>query len=322
MGLESSITEENKKQASNIKNTIINRVAEPIEKSQEDLLQVSIYIQQLNNFIDGQIELSENKIYIMLKWLSSNFCLNLIYLLEENIVFLRRARKFEERSSSSYCFTELQDLLFVPEEKKDMVDIGRMNKAKTPMYYGVISHSYFNKFDTALSEIDAKELDYINILDSKLKKSIKSLYIGGFDLFIKGKEIHTWVHPYYQEAYQMLSDKCKEKNNDFLLKSYSLCSAFFADTLSRKKHGRLYEVTSTLSSILFETTHLDSIIYESVQIEGTPVIVIKPSVVTKALEHETVISFKILSNLGYGIYYGEQVNRGKVVNNQLEWEHA
>ena len=99
------------------KRNIDYRVNKSIEKSQEDLIQVSIYIKQLNNFIDGKIELSDNRIYNIFQWLVNNFMLNFIYQLEENKVVLRRARKFKEKNTSRPYFEDIQKLSYI--QKKD-----------------------------------------------------------------------------------------------------------------------------------------------------------------------------------------------------------
>ena len=79
------------------KNHIDSRTSEDVERSRENLLQVSTYIKQLNTYIDGgDIKLSKHKIYNMIQWLFKNFTLNLIYQLDKDIVVFRRARKYEE----------------------------------------------------------------------------------------------------------------------------------------------------------------------------------------------------------------------------------
>ncbi len=310
----------NKNQLAVIQDAITNRTFEDIYISKENLIKVSTYIKQLNSHINGNIELSSNKIYNMLTWLQANFTLNLIYKLDEGKVVLRRARKYEEKNSKSFCYKHVQDLVCIPENQKDIAPLGRMNKAKEPMYYGVISHSHFNRFDTVLSEVDALEYDVVNILDSMLDETISTCHMGAFDLYIRYKKLPDHIHDFNGEAYQYLIDSCDE--NKFLLDSYILCNAFFADILSRKKQGNLHQVTSTLSSIIFENKNIDSIIYESVQVKNAPVIVIKPEIVYEKMKHEAVVSFQVKSNLGYGLYYGDELYKGKITNNSyIEWDY-
>ncbi len=305
-----------------INDHVNKRTSEPIETSICGLKEISMNIKQLNSYIDGNLELSNKKIYNILTNLYSNFSLNLIYELNENIV-LRRARKFEEKKASiNYCFTCLKDLLSVPDEKKHIIKTGRLNKAEKSVYYASISDKNFNSYDVALSEVDAMETDYINILDSITTKSLNAVYIGAFNFVLKGWNLPEWIHPYYKEVYKLFQDKCLENNNKYLFESYILCSTFFSDILRRKGHDKLYDITSMLASIIFEKNNIDAIVYESVQIEGAPVIAIKPNAVKEKVKHQDIFSFRVDTNLGYGLYYGEEVNNGNVENGQLKWTTA
>ncbi len=309
----------NKERLKTIKDHINKRTSEPIETSISGLKEISVNIKQLNSYIDSNLELSSKKIYHILTNLYSNFSLGLIYELNENIV-LRRARKFEEKESKiNYCFTCLKDLLSVPDDKKYIIKTGRLNQAKKPIYYASISDKNFNFYDTALSEVDAMETDYINILDSVTTKSLNAVYIGSFNFIARGQKLPEWVHKYHKEAYKLFKDKCRENNNNYLFESYILCSSFFSDILRRKGHDRLYDVTSTLASIIFEKNNIDAIVYESVQVEGAPVIAIKPNAVKEKVKHQDIFSFRVDTYLGYGLYYGKKVNIGSVKNGQLKW---
>ena len=137
------------------------------EESKEELIEASICIEQLNNFIDDKIELSEKKVYLLLKYLYENHSLHLIYELDKD-KWLRRARKYEEKDTQvpKYYFTKTNELSIIPDDKKDIVGIGRLNKEKQPIYYGCFSDKNFNNYEVALSEVNAIDLDYINYLDS------------------------------------------------------------------------------------------------------------------------------------------------------------
>lgn len=300
---------------------IMSRTLEDKEISKENLLNLSTHIKQLNSYINNEIELSDSTIYNKLKWMFSKLSFHFIYELEENIS-LRRARKFEEKNTSTYCFQNTKELSYIQDKDSEYATLQRLSKAKKPIYYGVISESNFIKFDTALSEINATELDYINILDSKLTKSLTTLYIGAFDLSVKGKEFPKWIHPLLADIYQEFSDKCKDEENPYLLESHILCSTFFADILSRKNEGNLYEVTSILASFILESKNIDSIIYESVQVKGAPCIVIKPKVVDEKIEHTDTISVQVKSNLGYGIYYVHELYTSESIekNGDIVWK--
>jgi len=302
----------NKEQHKKDKEEMMKRTEEDPSESKVNLLKLSTCINQLNSYINNEIELSSNAIYNKLKWMFSELSFHFIYELEENIS-LRRARKFEEKNTSFYCFQNTDQLSYIQDSK--FAGMGRLNKDKESMYYGVISHSVFNEFDTALSEINADELDYVNILDSKTNKSLTALYIGAFDLLSRGQKFPKWIHCQIKKNYKIFSDECENKKNPHLLESHILCSAFFADILSRKNEGNLYKVTSTLASIILKTKNPDSIIYESVQVKGVPSIVIKPTVVDDKIEHIDAVSVQVTSNLGEGIYEGIKLYESESIEN-------
>ena len=150
-----------------------------------------------------------------LKWMFSELSFHFIYELKENIS-LRRARKFEEKNSSYYCFQNTDDLSYIQEKDSKFATLQRLSKAKEPMYYEVISESNFDKFDTELSEINANELDYVNILDSKTNKSLTALYIGAFDLLSRGQKFPKWIHCQIKKNYKIFSDECENQKNPYL----------------------------------------------------------------------------------------------------------
>lgn len=114
-------TLEDKKMRENRENHTENRkyikelvLSKTLEKCYAELIDASIYIDQLNNFIDDKIQLSENKVYQLIKYLYENHTLNLIYQLEKD-KSLRRARKYEERNIEvpKYCFTKTDELTLI-----------------------------------------------------------------------------------------------------------------------------------------------------------------------------------------------------------------
>lgn len=301
-----------------IKNLVFSK--EP-EKSKEELIDASIYIDQLNDFIEEKIELSENKVYLLLKYLYDNHTLNLIYQLDKD-KWLRRARKYEEKNTQvpKYCFGKTSELDIIPDDKKDIVEIGRLNKEKQPIYYACLSENNFNNYDVVLSEINAIDLDYVNYLDSITTGYLEVIRIGAFDLFMRGQSLHHWIDRYNLRIFKLFKKCCEKKQNRCLLESHQLCSAFFADILSRKNHKNLYKVTSTLADIIFENKQVDAIIYESVQVKGAPLIAIRPEALKQKVKHEKVASLKVEAKLGYGIYYTDVINQGTVDGKLLNWD--
>ena len=125
---------------------------------------------------------------------------------------------------------------------------------------------------------------------------------------------------YNLRIFKLFKKCCEKQQNRFLLESHQLCSAFFADILSRKNHKNLYKVTSVLADIIFENKQVDAIVYESVQVKGAPVIAIKPKALAQKVQHKKVASLRVEANLGYGIYYVNVINEGIVHSDQLSWE--
>lgn len=290
------------------------------EESKEELIEASICIEQLNNFIDDKIELSEKKVYLLLKYLYENHSLHLIYELDKD-KWLRRARKYEEKDTQvpKYCFTKTNELSIIPDDKKDIVGIGRLNKEKQPIYYGCFSDKDFNNYEVALSEVNAIDLDYINYLDSITIEYLNVIRIGAFDLYMRGQKLPHWIDCYNSRIFKLFKKCCERKKKKYLLESHQLCSAFFADILSRKNHKNLYKVTSILANIIFENEQVDAIIYESVQVKGAPVIAIRPKALAEKIQHKNVASLRIEANLGYGIYYSVTINKGTVDEAILNW---
>lgn len=317
------LNQRNSKRKKDIDDCIEKRTSIDIEKSLEELIEVSLIIKQLNDFIDRKLELSSKEIKNKIQRLISHFTINLIYALDSEIA-LRRTRKFTtEKTSIPFCFDNLEDMLYVPESKKSIIKVGRFNKKEESIYYASI---FFKKdeesfFETAISEINGIELDYINILDSKPTKCLNVVYIGVFDQLARNKELPKWIDTYYNETYLQFKEKCLEKDNRYLFESYLLSNAFFADIIQRNGCDRLYEVTSTISSILFDDEKVDAIVYESVKVKNSPAIAIKPKVVDNSVEHKEVCSIRINENLGYGIYYAQIINKGSIDNNNLVWDN-
>jgi len=290
------------------------------EKCQEELIEASMYIEQLNDFIEDKIQLSENKIYLLLKYLYENHSLHLKYQLDKD-KWLRRARKYakEDIRVPKYCFTQTDELSVIPDDEKDIVPLGRLNKEKQPIYYCCFSDKDFNNYDVVLSEVNAIDLDYVNYLDSITTGYLEVMHIGSLNLFMRGQKLPHWIDRYNLKIFKLFKKSCETNNKRYLLESHQLCSAFFADILSRKDHRNLYKVTSTLANIIFENEQVDAIIYESVQVKGAPVIAIKPKALAEKVKHEKVASLRVEANLGYGIYYTDAINRGTVDGNILNW---
>lgn len=292
------------------------------EQSVLDLKELSTMIKQLNCYIDGTLDLSLNKIDFMISHFIKNFTIILIYELKENII-IQRSRKFEEENlTNPYCFDELKKLLYIPDDKKEKRPLGRLNQAKEAIYYASIETDATPINNISLSEINTLEIEYINILSSTVKKSLNVMSIGAFDLLVRNQPLPGWVDSFYETAFNMLKKNCKNKNLEHYFDSYIICNAFLADVLKRKGSNRLYDVTSSIAKRLLDDENTDAIVYESVQVKDAPVIAIKTDIVDNHIEHNQVSCFKIKENLGYGLYYGEEINKAMILNNEneLKWE--
>jgi hypothetical protein len=320
------LNQEDLKRKKAIEDFLEERTSINSEKSLEELIEASSIIKQLNDFIDSKLELSSKEIESKIKRLISHFTITLIYEFNSEIA-LRRARKFTtEETSIPFCFDNLEDMLYVPESKKSIIPLGRFNKKEESIYYASIflkeNENEECFFETAISEINGIELDYINILDSIPTKYLNVVYIGVFDQLARNKQLPKWIDKYYYKTYLQFKKKCLEKGNRCLFESYLLSNAFFADIIQRNGSDRLYEVTSIISSILLADDNVDAIVYESVKVKNSPAIAIKPKVVDSSIEHKKVCSIRINENLGYGVYYLQIINKGSIDNNNLVWNNS
>ena len=320
------LSEEDIIREKSIKKTIEIRTSISVDKSIDELIEVSTLTKDLNDFIEGSLTLDDDKVYEIIKRLTSHFTLNLIIDLDSEIAF-RRARKFEEEEESKipYCFDNIQNLSYIPESDKHIVPLGRFNKKEEAMFYTTVhlKNTKEQFFKTAISEINGTSLDYINILDSVPTKRLNTIYVGIFDYFVRNKKFPKVIEEHEKmisNVFYEFKDKCIDKNLIALYESYILCSSFFSDIIKRKKSGNLYKVTSTLSSILLEDTKVDALMYESVEVTYEPSMVIKPNIVDNHIEHLNAYCFKITNDLGYGIYYLEEVNSCDIVENNLIWK--
>ena len=307
-----------------IEKHINDRTSIDEEISQKELIEVSEIIKQLNSFIDGNLELSTNGIEIRIERLIRRFTINLIYELDSEIAF-RRARKFEEKTSKiPHCFDTLQDLSYILDKKKHIIPLGRFNKKEESIFYASLHYKDDEEqlFHTALSEIDAHKLEYINVLDSIPTKRLKVAYVGVFDYFIRNVKIPKWIDEHYAITFKLFRKKCVEKKNLAIFQSFILTNAFLADVVKRDGSERLYRVTSTISSYLLKEPNTDAIVYESVKVKNSPVIAIRTDIVDDCLEHKEAYCWQIEENLGYGIYSTNIINECEIDAFTLDWNEG
>jgi len=277
---------------------------------------VSAVIQQFNDFIDGDCNLSTDRIEGLLDHLVGFFTITLDLPLESGIKVLR-AVKFDNINEP--LPTNTTRLSYIPFGSEITPKLGRMNKGGESIYYGCIHFDdYFGGVNVAFAEVDALPYERINILRSETKQGLTVRFIGIYELvkrkakpyFLQESAFEYWCKVYrYQE----------ETFKSPLLIAFQLCDAFFADILSRPGSPRLYEVTSVLSSMFLEDERVDGLIYSSVQAIGSPVIAIKPASVDKKLEHESATSYEIKRSFGYAMFDAITVAKGTITDKNIIW---
>jgi len=318
------LNEEDLKRKKNIEEHIEKITSLNKNESLIKLNEASIIIKQLNDFIDGNLELTTRGIEIRIQKLINDFTVNLEYELDSTIAF-RRARKFEKSVSNvPYCFDDLQELSYIDDSNKEKIPLGRFNKKEESRFYASIHYTEHDEeqfFHSALSEVNANKLDYINILDSIPKKRLSVVYIGVFDYFIRNIELPKWIDKNYRLAYKLFRNKCIEKDNLYIFESYILSNSFFADIIRRDGSEKLYQVTSVISAILLKNNNIEALVYESVKIKNSPVIAIKTNVVDDSIEHKESYCYYIQENFGYGIYRASEINKCQITDNTLRWEN-
>lgn len=276
---------------------------------------VSIFIQQLNDFIDNELELSEDRIKYLLADLVGSFTITFDIPMDKGTK-IRRARKFDKIEEEP-CFKDVSDLSYNPNPKDSK--IGRLNKENESIYYGCIYFKDNAGINVAFSEVNALPLEKINILESKTIKDINLRYIGIFDY------VRRQVKPYFLslDCYSVFEEVYEYAENTFdphIFIAFQLCDAFFSDILRRKESNKLYIVTSILASLFLEGNNVDGILYTSVKAEGSPVVAIKTTSVDNKIEHERAISFEIKESYGYALYKAKPLYKGQIKGEKIAWQ--
>ena len=124
---------------------------------------VSTIIKQLNDYIDGKINLNNERVTSLLDHLVSSYTITLDIPLDSGLTILR-AVKFDHFEKKP-CFCEVSRLSYIPQNSTIVPSIGRLNRCGESMFYGCI---YFDRnfggVDVAFSEVNALKNEKINIL--------------------------------------------------------------------------------------------------------------------------------------------------------------
>jgi len=282
-----------------------------------NLNDVSTFIHQLNNFIDGKLELSVKGIEERLDLLIGYYTLTLDFPQPKGIKILR-ARKFEEGSRDNNPYFKKVDQLSYPPSK--FSSLGRCNKKGESVFYGCLyTDEIKGGINVAFSEINALESERINILKSISTDTINLRYIGIYN------HIFRDLKPYFLndgvwEDLKAVDAYMKKKFEEDIFLAYQLCDAFFADILRRKGSEKLYYVTSVLSAMYLESGKADGILYTSVKSEGSPVVALSICAVHSKIKYVKTESFEIVKSYGYAKYRAKKLYDGEIEKSyNIKW---
>ena len=253
-------------------------------------------IKQLKEHINGVNNLSQNEIIDKINDLVG--CVYISFKLPlENLEFLRGRRCIQD------WFTTFEELSYINSTTANFPKIGRFNKAGTGHYYGALMMPNCNRAtNVVLSEIEARELDKINILRSHQKNgcTINASIIGIYDHVRRRNRpyyISEAVFSYYEEALKFMQKTFSAE----LFMAYQLTDRFLADIASSPSSTSLYAVTSEVSDILL-SSECEGILYSSVKAKNEPLIVITPTSVDEKIDHQCIYNIKVENHFGYEFY--------------------
>lgn len=215
---------------------------------------------------------------------------------------------FRAVKSDEDGFSELSRIIQPPHDK---CTLGRLNKRNDPILY------LSNHMNSAFDEIEAKEGDFIQVLQYELS------YQDSPRLAIFGENQHIW-------KWRTAKFTSEEYKKTFLKKLNSLIneekieehkSLIYADSIlssllkSKSNSSNLYHVTSHILGILFnKLPDLDGIAYEGVSSNGAYNIAIKPTSSHKYLTPKCSYLFKINKNFGHSIYDEKFIKQSKKIS--------
>ena len=278
---------------------------------------VSIIIKQLNDYIDGRINLNKERIVSLLDHLVGYYTITLDIPLDIGLKILR-AVKFDNLEKKP-CFSKVSRLSYIPQNSKIVPSVGRLNKQGSSAFYGCIYiNDNFGGFNVAFSEVNALKNEKINILKSETIAEIKVNYVGIYDHIKRESKpyfLSKEVYSYFKSVYEY-EEKLFDK---YVFVAFQLCDAFFSDILRKKESERWYIVTSILASHFLDGDRVDGLIYTSVKAEGSPVIAIKPASVDSKVSHKKAISFEVQENYGYAMYKANPLYQGVVNGEIINW---
>jgi hypothetical protein len=287
-----------------------------VECGDTALLYSSTYIRQLTDHINGTCNLSDHEIEAKVEYLAGCVTITLDHPINE-LEFLR------VRLCEGQNFTNVDDLSYIKKTSCTFPKAGRLNLTGQALFYASVA---VKQDDTALrvvlSEAQAKQLDYLNVLRSH-QVSETDLYLRIIGIW---DQVRRNEKPYYlnQDTFDYYTEARKYMVKHFsreLLFAYELTDRFFADILSREGNERLYQVSSALSNV-FLTGKCDGVLYSSVKAKGEPVVALKPQVVDDKLVHQFATEVLIDKSFGYEYYQFRTLVKTSSIgrkSGKLEW---
>jgi hypothetical protein len=265
------------------------------------------------------LPLSYSEIENKLDYLVGYFTITLEHPIDPGLQLLRAVKYQEEIDTTFPCYEEVSRLSYIPIDSGIIPNIGRLNKQGNSIYYGCIYFDdKFGGYNVAFSEVNALERDRINILKSKTTQELMLNFIGLMDYIFRESKpyfISGDTYVYYKNLYEYMETKF----NQNLFTAFQLCDAFFADILSRKESGKLYDITSVLASIFLDGDRSDGLFYASIQAKGSPVVALKPYIVDSKVKHESAECFEIVKSYGYANYHAKKTHEGLIENDNVTW---
>jgi len=284
------------------------------KKAREDasgiLPKVGDMIRELNEHIEGEVSLSENKIREYLAYLIGHVTLTEYISMGKQTIL--RARLIIEENI--FCTSQLS---YVPKEKAKS---GRLNQEKESIFYGCLCWSQRDGINVAFSETKANSGDTVYLLRSQIKsyERLDVVYVGIYNYILKNSKPAFLSDDMYQHFCAVYEYQRKKFSRDLFM-AFQLCDSFLSDIMSKKYNDNaLYEITSTLGSLFLEDH--DGILYTSVEERGYPLIALKPEIVDKKLQHLEVQEFKVTENYGYCIYRANNVRTShNLLDKKINW---
>ncbi len=216
-----------------------------------------------------------------------------------------RGRKWEDEIG----FSNVKELSFPPNDK---TKAGRLNEPLNPMFYASFMQP------TALTEIGAKDGDFIQIVGSKIAKKILGCIVGEYEnIYRTGSAslIGTSSSNHIKSLFNKLEPKA--------LNSFIYMDSFLSSILKDENaKDNEYLHSRILSKLLIGSVdNLKAIFYPSVALGNSMNMALDPRFVSESLVANVHCVLKINKRYDYGIYDYEiiKISKGEDRLGNLLW---